>query len=279
MWRHSVCQIDSESFCNTFQQTEKNILVAFLDLSIHRFSRYHFHFIIFHHFLIIVEMLNARHCVLAFLDKLNFLFLCRQVCECDVNVVLATQILRNDRDIHSGTESFKNLFCVIGRDLDFLQGLFGHERLDKHPSSVCETAGVDDHEPMLPLRSVIERVTQIPFGDCKLKVIGTQVTQIPNYQHLIYIPPHLGPQVDLQIVNVIIAIPFNARQFVNFDPTGLAQYDWSAHKVLSNILIGPEGMVLLETIQRRVPVLEVLLPFEVLQNSFPCLFEVVFLCN
>jgi len=132
---------------------------------------------------------------------------------------------------------------------------------------------------MLPFRPVIKRITQIPFGDCKLEAIGTQVTQIANDQHLINVPPHLGPQVNLQIVNVIIAIPFNTGQFVNFDPTGLAQYDWSAHKVLSDILIGSKGMVLLETIQRRVLVLEVLLPFEVLQSSFPRLFEVVFLCN
>jgi hypothetical protein len=194
-------------------------------------------------------MLNAGHCGLAIFDKLNFLFLCRQVWEIDVNVVLTTQILRNDRDVHSGTESFKNLFCVIGRDLDFVQGLFGHERLDKHPSSVCETAGVDNDESMLPFRPVIKRITQIPFGDCKLKVIGTQVAQIANYQHLINIPSHLGSQVNLQIVNVIIAIPFNTGQFVNFNPTGLAQYDWSAHKVLSDILIGSEGMVLLETVQ------------------------------
>ena len=102
-------------------------------------------------------------------------------------------------------------------DLYFVEGLFGHEWLDEHPGGVGETACVDYDQAILSLRAVIERITQVSFGDGELEVLGAQVGQIANHQHLVDVPPHFGPQVNLQIVNVVVAIPLNARQFVHFD--------------------------------------------------------------
>ena len=102
-------------------------------------------------------------------------------------------------------------------DFNFVEGLFWHEGLDEHPGRVGETSSVDDDEPMLSLRTVVERVAEVTFGDGEFEVVGAEVVQIPNDQHLVDVTSHLCPHINFKVVNIVVTVHLNAGKFVHIN--------------------------------------------------------------